>query len=103
MFNSSRIPEINAICPTELIKLKESTNELMDLQKILFSEMACNQVIINTFQDKIKETAVNTDDSHLIQEINIISERNIRKKVTKAVLYTTAFFFLLVFLFRMIS
>lgn len=93
---------MNQICLTELVKLKESANELMDIQKFLFDEMACNQVVINNFQDKIKETAVNTDSFHLIQEVNIISERNIRRKVTKAVLYMIILFFLVVFLFRMI-
>ncbi|KAK9170944.1 hypothetical protein CmeUKMEL1_14765 [Cryptosporidium meleagridis] len=94
-------PILTNYCFAELIKLKESTKELLSIQNILFNEIACEQDTIDTFQDKIRETAINTDNFHLIHEINVISERDRKKRVTKLVLYLTAFL-ILVIMFRMI-
>ncbi|PPS98354.1 Uncharacterized protein GY17_00000693 [Cryptosporidium hominis] len=85
----------------ELIKLKESTKELMSIQNILLNEIACEQVTIDTFQDKIKEIEINTDNFHLLHEVNVISERDRRKRIAKIVLYLTTFL-ILVIIFRII-
>lgn len=95
------LPNINQYCFAELIKLKESTKELMSIQNILLNEIASEQVTIDTFQDKIKETEINTDSFHLLHEINVISERDRRRRITKIVLYLTAFL-ILVIIFRII-
>ncbi|OII73686.1 uncharacterized protein cubi_03484 [Cryptosporidium ubiquitum] len=86
----------------ELIKLKESANELMDIQKILFNEIVSKQATIDDIQDKIKETTVNTDTFHLMHEINIISEGERRRRVSKVVLYMIVFLILVIIIFRII-
>lgn len=75
----------------------------MDIQKILFNEIAGKQVTIDTLQDKLKDTTINTDTSHLIREINIISEGDRRKKMTKLIFYMTIFLLLAIIMFRIIS
>ncbi|KAJ1614933.1 hypothetical protein OIY81_88 [Cryptosporidium canis] len=83
----------------ELIRLNESAIELMEIHEMLYSEIVHSQPIIDNFQDGVKETVVNTDNRHLIREIDIISEGNNRRRAAKIVLCITVFF-LLLFLLR---
>ncbi|KAH8583546.1 uncharacterized protein ELE39_000314 [Cryptosporidium sp. chipmunk genotype I] len=85
----------------ELIKIKESTKELMNIQNILFNEIAGKQVTIDAIQDEIKNTTINTDNFHLLHEINVTSERDRRKRATRIVLYLIAFLILAI-MFRII-
>ncbi|KAF7456031.1 hypothetical protein HWI79_3421 [Cryptosporidium felis] len=84
----------------ELIKLKESVNELLNIQNILLNEIACDKIKVDTIQEKINKSSINTDKSHLLYEINVTTERHRRGRIFKLIFTLIASLFSIFLLFR---